>query len=121
MEILSILENEALKQLKLISGKTKKQIEQIINNYLVNNGLIYEGDPQVFGNSVQDIINNNILFNINEVVEEMFELKDYRETTELMTSIYFFNELNDCNICGCKTENEFDGMETITICTNYCI
>lgn len=120
MQILTLKDNDALHQLTIITGKKKRKLEEIINYYFVNEGLMYEDDHDVYGYSVQQIVEQNPRFNITEVVKNMFQLRDYREAIELMTSIFFHNDLNDCIFCGCETIKEIDGDEIRIKCTNFC-
>lgn len=120
MKYLTLKDNDALRQLMFITQKTKKQIEMRINIVLVDKELIYESDQQMFGYTVQDIIENSD-YNLEEIAPLFWKLSDYRETIELMPSIQFFNKLNDCPQCGCKTIIEKDGEETNVSCTVCCL
>lgn len=116
MKYLTLKENDALKQLMIITQKTKKQIEMRINIVLVDKELMYESDEEMFGYTIQDIIDDSG-YSLEEIAPLFWNLSDYRETIELMPSIQFFNELNDCPQCGCETKKENDAEETYVSCT----
>jgi len=89
MKYLTLKDNDALKQLMLITQKTKKQIEMRINTVLIDKGLITESDENNFGYTVQNIVENSE-YTIQQIAPLFWNLTDYRETIELMPSIQFY-------------------------------